>query len=636
MPVEWIHKRLVRTMAASLLSAGVVLLQVPTAALANMSFTTTAGWRLLNVPQIFQTHGLSCEAAAEQMALAYQGVNVSQDALLSAMPVDRRGPTWDSTGMHWSDPYDVFVGNPDGSERLLTGYGTYYGPVVKAAQRYGGVVVQYGEGIQPPTIYQAVMTGHPVVSWVGFDWKWHQVSHYRAWDGDLVQFGSPYEHAVTIIGVTNDNLLINNPWFGQQWISKPTFEASYGTFNHMSVIFGARANDPGPNTSSTPYQGATPVPQDTYHTLQPSRILDTRDGTGATAPGPLGNDGTMTLQVAGRGGVPATGATAAVLNVTAVNPSTASYLTVYPSGTARPNTSNLNWVAGKTMPNLVETPIGADGKVAFYNHFGTVHVVVDVAGYFGPSAAPTDGLLNALVPSRLLDTRDGTGGYRGALGQASTLNLQVAGRGGVPASGAAAVVLNVTVTGPTAASYLTVYPTGAQRPLASNLNFVAGQTVPNRVIVSIGAGGQVSIFNFQGSTHVVVDVSGWVSNGTEATTGSHFSAVSPQRILDTRNGLGIVPPAGMASVGLADSASTGVTALVLNVTVTDVSSASYLTLWPDGTARPLASDLNFGPGDTVPNLVIVKVGPNGAFDFFNHTGYADVVIDLVGYFGPVG
>ena len=165
---------------ASLLSAGVVLLQVPTAALANMSFTTTAGWRLLNVPQIFQTHGLSCEAAAEQMALAYQGVNVSQDALLSAMPVDRRGPTWDSTGMHWSDPYDVFVGNPDGSERLLTGYGTYYGPVVKAAQRYGGVVVQYGEGIQPPTIYQAVMTGHPVVSWVGFDWKWHQVSHYRA------------------------------------------------------------------------------------------------------------------------------------------------------------------------------------------------------------------------------------------------------------------------------------------------------------------------------------------------------------------------------------------------------------------------------------------------------------------------
>ena len=86
MPIHWIHKQLVRTMMASLLSAGVVLLQVPTAALANMSFTTTAGWRLLNVPQIFQTHGLSCEAAAEQMALAYQGVNVSQDALVSAMP----------------------------------------------------------------------------------------------------------------------------------------------------------------------------------------------------------------------------------------------------------------------------------------------------------------------------------------------------------------------------------------------------------------------------------------------------------------------------------------------------------------------------------------------------------------------
>ena len=623
---------------ATLLAAVSLGVASPLVAEASMTFTTTAGWRVLNVPQIFQSHGLSCEAAALQMALAYQGHNVSQDALLNAMPVDRRGPTWDIAGnFHWSDPYDVFVGNPDGSELAHTGYGTYYPPVVRAANAYGGSVIQAGEGIQPPTLYQAILSGHPVVAWVAFDWKWHQVSHYTAWDGDRVQFGSPYEHAVTLIGVTTDNLLVNNPWFGRQWIPKSTFEASYGTFNHMAVIFGPRANDPGPNTTSTPYQGVTPVPQDTYHGLAPARILDTRDGTGAAAPGPLGNDATLALQVAGSGGVPAAGASAVVLNVTAVTPSGSSFLTVYPSGTPRPNTSNLNWVPGKTVPNLVETPIGPDGKVAIYNLRGTVHVVVDVEGWFGPpTASPTAGLFNGLTPARLLDTRDGTGGFRGSLGQASTLNLQVSGRGGVPAAGVTAVALNVTVTNPTAPSFLTAYPSGTPRPNASNLNFVPGQTVANRVIVPLGTSGQISLFNFQGSTNLVADVSGWFTDGSTTTTGSHFASLTPQRILDTRNGLGAVPPSGTGTIQLADTAAIGVTAILTNVTATNASSSSFLTLWPGGGSRPTASDLNFVAGDTNPNLVLVKVGVNSTVDFYSLTGYVDVVVDLVGYFGPVG
>src|SRR5438132_1188727 len=533
---------------ATLLAAVSLGLASPLVAEASMTFTTTAGWRVLNVPQIFQSHGLSCEAAALQMALAYQGHNVSQDALLNAMPVDRRGPTWDIAGnFHWSDPYDVFVGNPDGSELAHTGYGTYYPPVVRAANAYGGSVIQAGEGIQPPTLYQAILSGHPVVAWVAFDWKWHQVSHYTAWDGDRVQFGSPYEHAVTLIGVTTDNLLVNNPWFGRQWIPKSTFEASYGTFNHMAVIFGPRANTP------------------------------------------------------------------------------------------RPNTSNLNWVPGKTVPNLVETPIGPDGKVAIYNLRGTVHVVVDVEGWFGPpTASPTAGLFNGLTPARLLDTRDGTGGFRGSLGQASTLNLQVSGRGGVPAAGVTAVALNVTVTNPTAPSFLTAYPSGTPRPNASNLNFVPGQTVANRVIIPLGSGGQISLFNFQGSTNLVADVSGWFTDGSTTTTGSHFASLTPQRILDTRSGLGAVPPSGTGTIQLADTAAIGVTAILTNVTATNASSSSFLTLWPGGGSRPTATDLNFVAGDTNPNLVLVKVGVNSTVDFYSLTGYVDVVVDLVGYFGPVG
>jgi hypothetical protein len=115
-------------------------------------------------------------------------------------------------------------------------------------------------------------------------------------------------------------------------------------------------------------------------------------------------------------------------------------------------------------------------------------------------------------PARILDTRDGTGvpgGAMGQLGTSGTLDVQVTGAGGVPAN-ATAVVLNVTAAdSPGPDSYLTVYPAGFTRPLASNLNFVAGQTVPNLVIARIGVGGKVTIYNNLGSTVVVADVQGW-------------------------------------------------------------------------------------------------------------------------------
>ena len=88
------------------------------------------------------------------------------------------------------------------------------------------------------------------------------------------------------------------------------------------------------------------------------------------------------------------------------------------------------------------------------------------------------------------------------------------GHGGVPASGVSAVVLNVTVTQPKAAGYITVYPDGATRPLASNLNFVAGQTVPNLVVAPVGADGKVDLYNgSSGTVELVADVSGYFSNG---------------------------------------------------------------------------------------------------------------------------
>jgi hypothetical protein len=166
--------------------------------------------------------------------------------------------------------------------------------------------------------------------------------------------------------------------------------------------------------------------------------------------------------------------------------------------------------------------------------------------------------------------------------------------------------------------------------------------VPNRVIVKVGANGKVSIFNFQGSADVVADVGGWfVDAATNPTaTGVGFNGLTPKRILDTRPpGKGPVVPGGTITVQVAAmggvpamTSAAPPTAVVLNVTVTDTTAASYLTVWPDGTGRPTASDLNWVPGQTVPNLVVVKLGANGMVDVYNLAGSTDVVIDVVGWY----
>ncbi|MEO5678193.1 MAG: hypothetical protein ABIS47_00830 [Acidimicrobiales bacterium] len=239
-------------------------------------------------------------------------------------------------------------------------------------------------------------------------------------------------------------------------------------------------------------EGYFPTTSD-YNPLKPVRILDTRSGT------PLAPGETRDLQVTGSNGIPGD-ATAVVLNVTAVSPTTGGFLTVFPKGDALPDTSNLNFAPGQTIPNLVVATVGTDGKISIFNATGSTQVLVDVQGWF-----PFLSEYAALTPERILDTRSGV-----ALGPGETRVLQVSGFGGVPdLIDAKAVVLNVTANQPTATSFLTVFPTGVTRPGASNLNFVPGQTIANTVISKLGDGGQVSIYNASGTTQVLVDVQGF-------------------------------------------------------------------------------------------------------------------------------
>ena len=407
-----------------------------------------------------------------------------------------------------------------------------------------------------------------------------------------------------------------------------------------------------------------------YNPLTPTRICDTRaEQTGVvaanqcnhngTGTGTLGAAGTLTITVPS---LPA-GATAAVLNVTVTNTTAASYLTAWPTGATQPLVSNLNWVAGETVPNLVEVTLGPSSQVSFYNYAGSTDVVVDLEGYVASTTAGT-GLYSPLTPARICDTRaeqtgvvaanqcnhNGTG--TGTLGTGTSLPVQVTGQGGVPATGVSAVVLNITVTNTSAASYLTAWPTGATQPLVSNLNWVAGETVPNRVIVPVGTGGQVSIYNYAGSTDLVIDVGGWFTDNSNASAiGDTYVALSPSRICDTRaeqtgvvaanecnhNGTGTGTLGAAASLtvqvsGVGGVPASGVTAVVANVTATNTTAASFLTVWPDPTTQPNASDLNWVAGETVPNLVVVELGSDGAVDVYNYAGSTDVIVDVEGYY----
>ena len=125
------------------------------------------------------------------------------------------------------------------------------------------------------------------------------------------------------------------------------------------------------------------------------------------------------------------------------------------------------------------------------------------------AAAPS---FHPIAPTRIMDTRAGVGTAAIPLAAGETRALQVAGQAAIPAD-AVAVAVNVTITEPTASGYVTLWPAGATMPTASNVNFVAGQTVANMVTVGLGAGGQVDLFNFDGDSPVLVDVTGWYTSG---------------------------------------------------------------------------------------------------------------------------
>ena len=383
--------------------------------------------------------------------------------------------------------------------------------------------------------------------------------------------------------------------------------------------------------------GRAPTAAGAFQPLAPSRILDTRTNTGASNPVPaLGN---ISVQVTGMGGIPPSGVSAVALNVTAVSPGGAGYITAWAAGTNRPAASNLNFSAGQNIPNLVIVPVGANGEIQLFNgSTGTVQLLADVAGYYLAGAPTLPGTFRSLAPSRILDTRTNTGAP-GSIAALGSISVQVTGRGGVPGTGVAAVAINITAVTPSTSGYITAWPSGTARPNASNLNFNAGRDIPNLVIVPVGADGKIQLFNgSNGTVQLLADVAGYYRAGTPAAIGA-FASLTPNRILDTRSDTGARGPVaalGNISIqvtGTGGVPATGVSAVAVNVTAVTPSTSGYITAWPSGTARPNASNLNFNAGRDIPNLVIVPVGADGKVEIFNGSpGTVQLLADVAGYY----
>lgn len=405
---------------------------------------------------------------------------------------------------------------------------------------------------------------------------------------------------------------------------------------------------PGVSQAAPTAVNASATVAGTFFSLAPSRVLDTRTGTGA-AQAPLGANSTLHLQVTGRGGVPSSGVSAVVLNVTVTGPTTSSFLTVYPTGISRPNASNLNVTAGWTGANSVTVPVGTGGQVDIWNQAGSTAVIADVTGYYAADSTGAVGtggqFFPDLEPWRAGDTRELGGAmapgdyYDFGFGYGSAYNSHIK-----------AMVLNITAVGPTSSGFLTAWSGAGAVPNASTLNFTAGTIVPNMAVIPTRACddstwcGDAPIMRIQNtgglSVDVVVDVLGFYDDG-QIGGGLNFAPITPTRITDTRIGQGIPSAltAGSINTETVPAAFQGSTIISLSANATGIlpTSSTFVSFWPNkpGTARPNVSTLNLVPGDVKPNATVLSLY-NSQFNAFNLSGVTNLVVDVSGTFNYLG
>lgn len=362
-------------------------------------------------------------------------------------------------------------------------------------------------------------------------------------------------------------------------------------------------------------------------------VIDTAGPTGTAA-----IDGGAATALVGtvRVGLEATDALSSVAKVRLANSGELDAAGLLATGTTYTATSRVAWTLA----------VGAGAR--------TVHVQwQDAAGNWSPvvtdsiTVDPPDTTYRTITPVRLLDTRSGNPSGATKLSHAKPMSFAIAGRGGVP-DDAIAITGNLTVTGQTAAGYVTLGPIVGTDPATSTINVPKGDTRANGVIVPLDRAGKLEAVYRATSghaTHLVLDVTGYFVAGDG---GSRYQPLAPGRFLDTRaaggptGGAALAPSTPVAiKIGGRAVGSTSVpadaVAVTGNLTVTDQTAGGYLSLTPTAQADPATSTLNFPTGDTRANGVTVPLGSDGrAWAVYKGAGRAHAILDVTGYFRAGG
>ena len=240
------------------------------------------------------------------------------------------------------------------------------------------------------------------------------------------------------------------------------------------------------------------------------------------------------------------------------------------------------------------------------------------------------GAYEVMTPTRFLDTRLGFGVTKAKVGAAKEVSLLVAGRGGLPSTGVGSVMLNVSVIAPSAAGYLTNYPSGTTRPGSRSVSYAAGVTNIELVPAKVGSDGRVRFYT-SAATDLSVAVVGWYAASADVKT------IAPKRVLDTRTGLAtpkVKLPAGgtidLAVAGAGVVPSSGAAAVVLDVSTVAPAAAGWLTAYPTGSARPTTAHLRYDANVALTGTVISRIGAGGKVTLHS-TAATDVLVDLLGW-----
>jgi hypothetical protein len=344
----------------------------------------------------------------------------------------------------------------------------------------------------------------------------------------------------------------------------------------------------------------------TYVPLPPARVLDTRSAGKVAA-------GTM-LTVDLNGSVPA-GATAAAVNLTAVDADAAGYLTAWPCGAGRPDVSSVNFTTSGARGAHAVVPL-TGGQLCVYSPV-TTNVIVDLQGAFVPTGAePEVGLrYEALIePGRLVDTR-------------TAERLELITISAPP--GAVAVTVNLTATAPLETGYLSAYPCGGGVPGVSNVNFTPGETVAGSAYVPVNASGTFCVATV-GRPHVLVDLTGvFGPSGTLA-----FTPAAPVRVLDTRAGTGgWIGRLGAAQHIRAAVTPPGASAVTGTITAVDAGAEAFVSVAAALPAVPATSNVNVGRNTTIANSVTTSVAADSSLEAFA-SAPLHLLFDVTGWWSP--